>query len=89
MSIGASCPSFNQTLVVFELSARIAHRIALHLQIAQRKHQIPVSALHVGDRFDRALPKLRVGQRQILPAQSQSAGDCCQTSVRAAAAACN
>ena len=55
-----------QTFVVLELRARNAHRIALHLQAAQRKHEIPVRALHVRDRVDGSLAKLRVSQREIL-----------------------
>src|SRR5437870_7010515 len=56
----------NQTLVMFELRARIAHSVALNLQISQREYQIPAGSLNVGDRLDRTLAKLRIGQREIL-----------------------
>ena len=56
----------DEPLVVFELGAGIAHGVALHLQIAQREHQVPIRALHGGDGLDGALAKLRVGQAQVL-----------------------
>ena len=37
----------------------------MDLQVAQGEDQIPVSALHVRDRLNRALAKLRVGQAKI------------------------
>jgi hypothetical protein len=47
---------------VFQLLPRISQRVALNLQVAKGKYQVPVRALHVGDRLDGALPKLRVCQ---------------------------
>ena len=51
---------------MFELRARNRDRVALHLQTAQCEHEVPVSALYVCDRVDRALAKLCVSQRKVL-----------------------
>ena len=48
------------------MRARIGERVALNLQIAQRKNQVPIGALHAGYHFDGSLAKLGVGQREIL-----------------------
>jgi hypothetical protein len=64
-SIGARTPLRDEPLIAFELRARLFDGINLHLQISQRKNQIPVSLLDLRDGFNRALAKLRVGQTQI------------------------
>ena len=46
--------------------SRVMHGVALYLKITQRKHQIPIRALHISDGVDCSLAKLYVTQRKIL-----------------------
>lgn len=65
MSTGARMPCSTCRRLLSDC-ARLLHRINLHLQVTQRKDQIPIRLRHVGDDVNRHLAKLRIAQVEIL-----------------------